>query len=604
MWLTFPLIPIAELATLDNPKGQCACGPKCPNAGKHPAVAWRALEAPTSIPPGHGVGLATGRRSGVFVVDLDVKGAKDGIAALEALGDVPPTLAARTGSGGLHLYFQWPGHEVRNSAGKLGPGIDIRGDGGYVVQPPSAHVSGRQYEWLNWGTPVAPAPAWLLTALEGRAPALSLPVRHDQLVKLVQSWKRKSKPLADVLEAVAAGEPFAPPGQRDTVLFQLCADIAKDRPHWEPDSVAALFRPSLSRCGDDLEKDLAKVAEKLRRLAERDSTNWSSRLDLSKEGKPLGTVANAILALRFHEEWTDRLAWDERRSIPLLDGERIHDGNVGNIAAWLGEKQKIQVSLSTTRDAIQTVAREHPEERFRAWLDGLTWDGTPRLDTWLVDYAGAENGPYVQAVAAAWVISAVARTFEPGCQVDVMLVLEGKQGVGKSSLLRALGGEWFADRIPHNLSDKDAALALQGPAIVEFQELEALRRNEVRRVKEFVSERYDEFRAPYAHTTTKHPRRVVFAGSTNRDQWIDDETGARRFWPVKCGACRPKDLPREQIWAEAVARFRDGEAWHLEGWKEALAVAEQERRQEVDAWEGGVENALVGGRKNANAFAW
>lgn len=156
---TFPLLPIRG--------GVCACGPQCKVPGKHPAVRWSKLAAGEQIPapPDHGIGLATGERSGIFVLDLDLKDGKNGLAALEALGPVPQTLVVQTPTGGFHLYFTHPGFRVRNSVSALGPGIDVRGDGGYVVMPPSRHKNGGQYSWANEGQEIAEAPAWLLAWL-------------------------------------------------------------------------------------------------------------------------------------------------------------------------------------------------------------------------------------------------------------------------------------------------------------------------------------------------------------------------------------------------------------------------------------------------------
>ncbi len=163
-WTIFPLYPIID--------GKCGCNKEgCQNVGKHPAYKWSELLPGEKVAPpdGWGIGLATGARSGVFVVDLDVKPALgiDGLESLAALGEMPPTRSVRTPTGGWHLYFRWPGFKVQNSASKLGPGIDVRGDGGYVVLPDSPHKKGGRYEFFgDPETPIADAPPWLLEKLQ------------------------------------------------------------------------------------------------------------------------------------------------------------------------------------------------------------------------------------------------------------------------------------------------------------------------------------------------------------------------------------------------------------------------------------------------------
>src|SRR5262245_27002419 len=161
---TFPIRPI-------HSDGSCSCGdPECEDAGKHPAVRWGrdvlSGGAQVPIPSGHGIGLATGERSGVFVVDLDQKDGKNGIGEFMAMGPVPDTLTSATPTGGAHLYFRRPtDFVVGSNSNRLAPGIDIRGEGGYVVLPPSPHKRGGEYRWLNPEAEIAEAPPWLLDKL-------------------------------------------------------------------------------------------------------------------------------------------------------------------------------------------------------------------------------------------------------------------------------------------------------------------------------------------------------------------------------------------------------------------------------------------------------
>jgi putative DNA primase/helicase len=189
----------------------------------------------------------------------------------------------------------------------------------------------------------------------------------------------------------------------------------------------------------------------------------------------------------------------------------------------------------------------------REYLRGLVWDGTERIDLWLVAYIDSPETEFVKAVGARWLISAVARVFRPGCQADYTLLLEGPQGIKKSAGLRALvGDEYFADHLSP-LGSKDSFCELLGKWVIELSELSAMRRSELEAVKAFQTARIDHFRAPYAKRAQDVPRQCVFAASTNDQNPFTDSSGNRRFWPVRCGAIDVEALARDrdQLWAEA-----------------------------------------------------
>jgi predicted P-loop ATPase len=263
---------------------------------------------------------------------------------------------------------------------------------------------------------------------------------------------------------------------------------------------------------------------------------------------------------------------------------------------WFQEHE-IAAPFGVVGRGIQTVAREHPFHPVRDYLNALNWDGTPRLDTWLPIYLGVEDSQYVQAVGSRFLISAVARVFVPGCQADHIPILEGPQGLLKSSALRALSHPWFADRIS-NLGTKDSAMEVAGVWLIEMSELDALTKATNAAIKSFVTRRNDRFRPPYGKHVVEQPRQCVFAGSINpAGGYLKDPTGARRFWPVTCRVIDLKALQRDrdQLWAEVVVRFRAGTPWWLETPElQALATVEQAARFEVDAWAETVSNWLVG----------
>jgi predicted P-loop ATPase len=189
----------------------------------------------------------------------------------------------------------------------------------------------------------------------------------------------------------------------------------------------------------------------------------------------------------------------------------------------------------------------------------------------------------------------VARVFEPGCQADCAIVLEGPQGIFKSTCLRILAGdEWFSDCLPADLKHKDAKDHLRGKWIVELPELAQFKRNEIETVKAFLSRRHEQFRPSYGRHEISYPRQCVFAGSTNEEHYLVDTTGNRRFWCVKCGEIDLAGLARDrdQLWAEAVHLFRQGALWHLTGEASDTAAGQATERIAVDPWTAMVAEAL------------
>jgi predicted P-loop ATPase len=207
----------------------------------------------------------------------------------------------------------------------------------------------------------------------------------------------------------------------------------------------------------------------------------------------------------------------------------------------------------------------------------------------------ADDSDYIPSAGRCWLISAVARIYQPGCQADNCLILEGAQGTGKSSALKILAGDWFTDHLAA-LGSKDAAQQLEGAWIVELAELDSMRRSELSATKAFLTCRVDRFRAPYARTVEEHPRQMVFSGSTNESGYLKDDTGNRRFWPVRCGAIDREALirDRDQLWAEALTLYRAGEPWWFTRSETVrAAVAQQKERLETDAWEGTIHQWVV-----------
>jgi predicted P-loop ATPase len=327
------------------------------------------------------------------------------------------------------------------------------------------------------------------------------------------------------------------------------------------------------------------------------TADWHNRLIRSAKGYPSACLENALVALKCAPEWREVLHYDESALnvvaqvqppwAPLRDVPfRWRDDDDVRTAAWL-QRHGIMVSKEIAGQAIQTIAQDHPFHPIRDYLNALEWDKVPRIDYWLTLYMSAEPSRYINAVGAKWLIGAVARVFRPGCKNDTCLILEGPQGLLKSTALRTLAEPWFADEIA-DLGTKDAALQLRGVWIIELAELDAIGRAEASRIKAFMSRSTDRYRPPYGRHAIEVPRESVFAGTVNHDDYLRDETGGRRFWPVRCGQIEIADLrrDRDQLWAEALTRFNAGDRWWLDSAElNEAAAAEQRERYDADAWQ-------------------
>ncbi len=274
-------------------------------------------------------------------------------------------------------------------------------------------------------------------------------------------------------------------------------------------------------------------------------------------------------------------------------GEALRDRDLDRIRHWFEAELRVQLSKQNVVDAVRIVADQHAFHPVRDYLASLAWDGRPRAERWLERYArvrprSEKEAALVRSVAKKWLVSAVARAMQPGCKVDTMLILEGKQGIGKSRALATLAGERFFSDAAIDFGTKDACQTIQGVWILELAELDAILRRDPATVKAFLSRATDRFRVPYGRVPESVPRGVVFAGTVNHGSYLRDGTGNRRYWIVRCEA--PLDVPglaeaRDALWAEAVHLYRSGESWHLGEADERSMADEADARLEADPWE-------------------
>ncbi|WP_458096238.1 VapE domain-containing protein [Roseomonas sp. WA12] len=390
--------------------------------------------------------------------------------------------------------------------------------------------------------------------------------------------------------------------RRDRSRSAMALGAALARHSFTYDEVCDAIRtwpPTVEWCR---EKGDANNGRELRRIWDktqtrrRENPGWGDGLDIGPRGEPLPTLKNVHHAVRHAPELAGLIRLDQFSGFPQItrrppwdekdEGDtprRLRETDLSHLKVWL-EGRRLTASMENVQAAVAMVAEEHGFHPPQDYLRGLIWDQVPRLDLLFPRYFFAEDTPLHRAFGR-FLIAAVARVMQPGAKVDTALILEGAQGIGKSSAARVLaGGEWFGEDLPE-IGTKDAGLYIQGRWVVELAELTNVTKSEADVVKRFLSTSVDRFRAPYARSTEDHPRQCVFIGTVNPNGrgYLKDETGNRRFWIVECK--EKVDLAglaadRDQLWAEARHRYEAGELWYLDSdeLEAAQAAVAQERR--------------------------
>jgi predicted P-loop ATPase len=309
-------------------------------------------------------------------------------------------------------------------------------------------------------------------------------------------------------------------------------------------------------------------------------------------------VGNVLRALEREPELTNAFAYDEmlRAEVllrPLFHNEPnfkprpVTDADVTAVQTWLQWKGFRKLGPGATHEAVNKHARDHAFHPVRDYLNGLRWDGKPRLATWLHNHLGAEQNEYTEQIGTMFLIGMVARVLQPGCKLDYMPILEGGQGTTRSTVCAILAGEYFSDHLPP-IKGKECSQHLRGKWLIEVAELRAHSGASADEFKEFLTRQVERYRPPWAKKEVHEPRQCAFIGTTNKDVYLHDETGNRRFWPVKAGEIDLDALrrDRDQQFAEAVNLYRGGVHWWPDADFEQHHIAdEQETRFEADVWE-------------------
>lgn len=330
-----------------------------------------------------------------------------------------------------------------------------------------------------------------------------------------------------------------------------------------------------------------------------DMETWQTLLELDKHGRVKDTLSNIATIIRYDHNLKNIVYNEFKSSLDVrgkLPWKQIRPGwGDTDLACAKLYFEKVYKIWSPTKfkDALlAVVSNDRTYHPIKEYFSTLKWDKVERLDRLLIDYLGAEDNEYVRAVTRKTLCAAVARIYEPGIKFDSILILNGPQGIGKSTLFGKLGKQWYSDSLTiSDMKDKTAAEKLQGYWILELGELAGMKKVDVEVVKSFITRTDDKFRQSYGVNVESHPRNNIIVGTTNSEEgFLRDITGNRRFWPVHVSGKsekKPWNLEDvDQIWAEAIVRYKEGEELFLKGEVAIKADIAQKEAMESDAREG------------------
>ena len=519
--------------------------------------------------PNANIGIATGNKSGgIFVVDLDIDEDRglDGYHTLREWenenGKFPETWTAITGRGGYHLYYRWSS-KVKNRAGII-DGVDIRGEGGYVVAPPSIHNNGHRYEW------------------EYAPDEFELKKADNNVEFFLQTGK-------------TIGNSFSMPdkvgqGERNTMLFKFaCMMQAKGAS--DQAVFAATMQENNAKCIPALSDSEVEIIVKSALKYEKGkpihvdgeghvSQGWREPIiQVSDSGKVIQSISNMCEAIEYDKELYGHIKYNKLSYSPFVVGDlpwehvnkyrEWNNSDDSNLKSYIEKKYGLK-SMEKIMDALTIVINRNQYNPVVETLEQLhkNWDKhSGYIRSLLPDYLGVDDTRYSYECMKLFMLGAISRAYFPGCKFDYMPVLYGGQGIGKSTFLRylAMNNNWYNDNFNTVEGDK-APEKLRGMWMVELAELLATKKaKEVESIKAFLTSTVDTYRPPYGRRTEQRPRCCVFAGTTNNDHFLTDRTGNRRFLPivarkeyVKKSLFEDKDAVRtdfEQAWGEAMEMF-------------------------------------------------
>ena len=583
--------------------------------------------------------MPTGELSGIWVLDIDTKKGKRGIEffneKLKRLEGV--TTTQTTPSGGFHLFFSYT-EKIRNAVDIFGPesGVDIRGDGGYVVICPS---DGYKFT-RKFPSGVTETPEWLWDMVrpspevkpEKRSNFSGERIEEHHLRNVLftldpedhefvtrDGWQRVMRSV----HSASHGEDYG------KTLF---TEWSLQHPGpWEKDPEQEIERDwaSYDHTGAQTFGTLCHFAQQrglvIRNTAPVTDTmpveNDQPRFMVTPKGKikpnahnaleylsarSLGDKPNPFYQLFVYDEFRHQMVWfrppewDKR----IKPGQPISDTDITNLTAKIAFCHKsgaVDFSKNMLRDAVEAYAREHRTHPIQNYLKSLVWDREERLSTWLIDFLGLDNNAYTRGISRGVLISAIARVMRPGETVQNMLVIEGRQGCQKSRFVEAMGFNHMSDRkwssAPNlNLQglgkgDTSAVTDVMGTWIIEVAEMMSISAANEMQVKKFITTSSDRATLKWEKFAQDYPRQFIMIGTINpygEGRYIKDHTGARRYWPVFCPYTEENPIDVEglravmdQLYAEAFVAYKAGEKWYLTG--EALKIAQEEQGKRIQS---------------------
>lgn len=343
-------------------------------------------------------------------------------------------------------------------------------------------------------------------------------------------------------------------------------------------------------------------------IEDESDAEWVKELTYTEQGKLRSTISNFLLIIENEPLLKGKIAYNEFSNravvvgqLPWRKKENKSDWNDADDSGLREFIEKYYAISSTAKcaDALALSFEKHSFHPIKDYIDSLMWDGEERIDKLFIDYLGAEDNNYVRTVTRKILVAAVARAFNPGCKFDNMPVLSGPQGIGKSTIIKKLGQEWYSDSLT-TVSGKEAYEQLQGVWILEMGEMMATKKADIEATKHFLSKTEDIYRVAYGRRTSRFPRQCVFIGTTNDREFLRDKTGNRRFWPIDVGMQeRSKsvfnDLNKyeiDQIWAEAYELYKNNEPLYLNSEEEKEAAKQQDSHSEESAKAGLIDEYL------------
>jgi len=590
-----------------------------PLNGKVPPKGYRWTKAeynpfpqPSDFPHGN-YGVKLGPED--LVIDVDPRNFPPERKILNELAErlgfkiIGHSFTVRTGTGGAHIYYHKSAeHAVRGAIRDL-PGLDIKSEGGYVVGPGSIHPdSGNPYD-IHSGSPanITRVPAELLALIERKEEIHEAPKNPIEYTDDKQTQDRfvqylRTAPVAiegqsgdrTTFAVAAVGHDF---GLHPDICLSLMSDHYNDRcePPWAHQELQTKVYNAYRYSGE-----VAGAKSAIGQFTKALPVQSVSDLRCNRRGEPYSTVYNTVTALNIDmpgtlalNVWTEDLVF--LKPAPWHDADEIptywEDSDSARLKYFLGKERHFEPKSQNIEDALVTVGRYQKFHPIKRELESYKWDGIPRINDWMVKFLGVEDSAYHRNVGLKVLVAAIKRLYEPGCKFDYIMVLEGKQGIGKSRAIQILAGEYYGD-IDINLHDKETIEAMRRFWIIEASEMETHRKQESTAMKAFLSRQVDVFRVPYARRAKQFPRQSIFIGSINPENcedigWLKDATGNRRYWPVACRQINQDGLRkvRNQLWAEALLHYKKGTPVYFEDVKiEEQAMLEQQKRIGADAW--------------------